>query len=214
MNEYILLVMKWLDDKDSVSTEELKANYADAAYASAAADAAYASAAADAADAEFWVKKYFERTGENKQDYINELNKELNAMVKPKFEEVTYEGSVFQMSKIYACSVTGRIGTLRAFDKSKRYPFVLSIKVELGTETIHCVGLILVSECGTITEAPVLLIDGKAYQFEYKGDEYIGICYTSEKHGSTHVMLESPVDNAKTNSKYCTNIKLLGVVKS
>ncbi len=47
MNKHILLAMKWLDDKDSVSRKELKENKWEA-YA-AAADAAYA--AADAADA-------------------------------------------------------------------------------------------------------------------------------------------------------------------
>ncbi len=45
MNKHILLAMKWLDDKDSVSRKELKENKWEA-YA-AAADAAYA--AADAA---------------------------------------------------------------------------------------------------------------------------------------------------------------------
>ena len=98
MNKHILLVMKWLNDKDSVSQKELEANRdaadatdaADAAYADAVAAYAAAAAADDAADAgqasaadavayaayaaydaEKWVGKYFERTGENKQDYIH-----------------------------------------------------------------------------------------------------------------------------------------------
>jgi len=95
MNKHILLVMKWLNDKDSVTQEERDDNrdaayaaYADA-YAADAAAAAYADAAADytaayaAADAaatayadaaaEIWVDKYFERSGDNKQDYIDQL---------------------------------------------------------------------------------------------------------------------------------------------
>jgi len=94
MNKYILVVMKWLDNKDSVSAKELKENYDAAAYAYAAAYAAYAAAyaaytaayaaytaayaayaAADAAAyAEKWVNVYFERTKEDKQKYIDEIN--------------------------------------------------------------------------------------------------------------------------------------------
>ena len=86
--------MKWLDNKDSVSAKELKENYDAAAYAYAAAYAAYAAAyaaytaayaaytaayaayaAADAAAyAEKWVNVYFERTKEDKQKYIDEIN--------------------------------------------------------------------------------------------------------------------------------------------
>ena len=77
--------MKWLKDKDSVSQEELKknrdnandaANYAAdyaAAYNAAAAAACYAEWAA--ADAK-WVGRYFKHTGEDKQAYINELEKQ------------------------------------------------------------------------------------------------------------------------------------------
>ncbi len=78
LNKHILLVMKWLGDKGSVSQDELienrKAAYAAAAYA-AADDAAYAAAYAAAA-AEKWVDKYFERTGENKQDYLDAIEEE------------------------------------------------------------------------------------------------------------------------------------------
>ena len=95
MNKHIKLVEKWLNDKDSVTQEELEQNkdaayaayaaafaayaaaafayaaaYADAAYA--AADAAYAAyaaafaAAADAAFAAYWVKEYYRLTGGEK----------------------------------------------------------------------------------------------------------------------------------------------------
>ena len=98
MNKHILLVMKWLNDKSSVTQAELIANktdafaayafaayvdvaaYAFAAYVDVAADAvAYAAAdvAADAAYAfaECQVKRYFALTGEDRQIYINELEK-------------------------------------------------------------------------------------------------------------------------------------------
>lgn len=57
MNKHIELVKKWLEDKDSVSLEELRENAADAAYAAEAADAE-AYYAADAAEtAAYWVKQ-------------------------------------------------------------------------------------------------------------------------------------------------------------
>jgi len=109
MNKHILLVMKWLNDNDSVTQKELDDNsdsaadadaaaYAAAAaaddaadyvyaYAAAAADAAdaaaYAAAAADAAAAEKWVRKYFERTKENKQDYIDMLKSDIKPLTPP-----------------------------------------------------------------------------------------------------------------------------------
>jgi hypothetical protein len=84
MNEHILLVMKYLDDKNSVSKQELKenANAANAAaYAAAYADAVAANAAASAvadavadAVAEKWINRYFDHTKEDKQTYIDAIN--------------------------------------------------------------------------------------------------------------------------------------------
>ena len=79
MNKHIKLVEKWLNDKDSVTQEELEQNKKDAYYADDAAyyaadAAAYAAFAADAAaddaddadDVAFWVEKYHKLTGEEK----------------------------------------------------------------------------------------------------------------------------------------------------
>ena len=83
MNKHILLVLKWLADNNSVSKAELEASAA-AAYATAdAADYAAADYAEDVADwstyaadnARYWVDKFFEATGENRDDYIAELSK-------------------------------------------------------------------------------------------------------------------------------------------
>jgi hypothetical protein len=73
MNKHILLVMKWLNDHDSVTEQELADNSRDAyaAYATGATDATYAAsccanyaAVADeayaAAAAEKWLERYFE----------------------------------------------------------------------------------------------------------------------------------------------------------
>ena len=63
MNKHVELVKKWLEDKESVSLEELKANkkgaYAAYGAAMAAANPAYYAAADVAA---YWVKRYEELT--------------------------------------------------------------------------------------------------------------------------------------------------------
>ena len=86
MNEHILLVMKYLDDNDSVTQEELldncraavdAAHDAAAAAAAAAAYAAYAASATTVADDARYTKnaidRYFNFAGENKQNYIDEI---------------------------------------------------------------------------------------------------------------------------------------------
>ncbi len=63
------------------------------------------------------------------------------------------------------------------------------------------------------TTPPVKLVDGKAYQFDYNGKEYVGICNTTIKYKTVHVMFESPIKNTKINSEFCTNIQPLTVEK-
>ena len=87
MHKHILLVMRWLNDKDSVSQEKLEksrdeawADYASADYAvTGAYHAAYyatdTATTAAAYAAAYWVNEYFERTGEDKNEYIKELSK-------------------------------------------------------------------------------------------------------------------------------------------
>jgi hypothetical protein len=90
MNKHILLVMKWLKNPESVSQEELDANcesaysaywaaYTDdsaywaAYYAYSTARSAYSVAAALRAavtrGVSHWVDRYFQITGENKEEY-------------------------------------------------------------------------------------------------------------------------------------------------
>jgi hypothetical protein len=76
MNKHVQLVKKWLEDKDSVSLEELKANK-EGAYAAKGAYAAYYAAFGAAAcayacaayydydaadDAAYWIKRFEELT--------------------------------------------------------------------------------------------------------------------------------------------------------
>tara|TARA_R110000823_G_scaffold80774_2_gene183739 strand:- start:138 stop:779 length:642 start_codon:yes stop_codon:yes gene_type:complete len=83
MNKHILMVM----DKESFTKDELKKNKesADAAAAYAAAYAAdYVDYAADYVD--YGIDMYFKKTGENKQDYIDEIKR-----VKESVKEETLE---------------------------------------------------------------------------------------------------------------------------
>jgi len=82
MNEHILLVMKYLNDNDSVTQQELSDNYKAAydAYDYATAAAAAAAIAIVSADDDIaYIKEKvdgcFDFTGENKQDYINEITR-------------------------------------------------------------------------------------------------------------------------------------------
>jgi len=83
MNKYILKVMRYIDNPELFSVGEMRENDTEA-YATYAADEvayAYAYAAnanaanANAAKAEHWVNEYFKRSSENKQDYINEVER-------------------------------------------------------------------------------------------------------------------------------------------
>jgi len=88
MNKHILFVMRNLDNTELFTQEEKEGNkktaaaaYADtAAYAGAAAEAAAvaantAYAAYDTDWAEYWVNKFFKRAGEDKQTYIDEVER-------------------------------------------------------------------------------------------------------------------------------------------
>ena len=83
MNKFVLMTQGYLLYPENYTKEQLRQNAADAA--AYAADAVNAASNADeAADAwtictdhvEYWLNKYFERTGENRQDYIDAIHKE------------------------------------------------------------------------------------------------------------------------------------------
>ena len=80
MNKHILLVMQWLNNKDSVTIGELEENRggAYAAYTAAAYEVYNAATGAnfdDAASAAYWLDEYFKETGEDRSEYEKELNK-------------------------------------------------------------------------------------------------------------------------------------------
>ena len=75
MNKHILMVIDNQLNPDKYTQEQLDKNADDACatydYAYAAANAAAAYAAVD-----YWLRQYFKQTGENKQDYIDAINKD------------------------------------------------------------------------------------------------------------------------------------------
>jgi|TARA_R100000501_G_C2604658_1_gene100821 hypothetical protein len=82
MNKHILLVMKWLNDKDSVSKEELEANWGATDKVARAAvywvtewAAAYEAAYRATYLTAYLVDEYFRVTGEDRNEYEKELNK-------------------------------------------------------------------------------------------------------------------------------------------
>ena len=77
MNPHILMVLDHNLNTTKYTKEQLEQN-ADDAYVAAVAIAAANAAADDATDDEdaFWLDRYFRYTGENKQDYIDEINKD------------------------------------------------------------------------------------------------------------------------------------------
>lgn len=75
--------MMWLDDKDSVTQKDLEESSTTAtieddtygfAYTYSCACATH-SAADNDDNAESWVNEYFKQSGDNKQDYIDEIEK-------------------------------------------------------------------------------------------------------------------------------------------
>jgi len=112
MNKHILFVMRNLDNSELFTQEEKEVNRksAHAAYSAtvaayagsgAAAEAAAAAVAAEwAAEwAEYWVNKFFKRAGEDKQTYIDEVErlKEDKIMKDDKYNKTVTKGHGYKM---------------------------------------------------------------------------------------------------------------------
>ena len=233
MNKHILLVMKWQNDKDSVTQQELIDNResayayaADAADAAADADAAVyaadaADAAADAADAaadaaayaayaaytaadaaytaaEKWVSKYFERSGENKQNYIDALNTD---------NKPVYTQTMCDAGELPSVGMECVVFMSRK-DKSGESGFI-EFKNEQGllfrykkNGLCDYYSLDDGSHFKPLTP-PIELIDGEAYQFDYCSHTHNGV-YVSNMKRLYHI-------NGFISASVCTNIKLLTV---
>jgi len=80
MNKHILMVIQWLNDKESVSEEELEkirdeAHAVNTHAAYEVFNAAIAAINGSVSHAACWVNEYFEITGEYRNEYLKELNK-------------------------------------------------------------------------------------------------------------------------------------------
>lgn len=204
MNKHILLVMKWLDDKDSVTQNQLIANSQSAgsaydhcsAYATyRAAQGAYVSAvfasADSAAAAKKHVNEYFELTGENKRDYIDEIKgtKMNNTTEKPLFNQamadagdehktVECNGKIYQIDGLYVGFCNSLIqlkevcnGEFIGIDASGNH-YQNNWLISIGDAFPN-------AELGTTTKPPVELIDGECYEGIHKGNgrKYKGVYY-------------------------------------
>jgi hypothetical protein len=111
---------------------------------------------------------------------------------------VMHDGQVYQLRNHYLFSDTGvswEVDELISIDNDVEYKFEGAY-----ASWKYCIE-IPSDEIGTITPAPIELIDGNAYIFDYKHASYIGI-YTSPPHRFILV-------DGFTLSSYCTNIRLM-----
>ena len=115
---------------------------------------------------------------------------------------VTHEGKVYQIGKKYFVGNVNRLGMLIRIDELSNYPFIVS---ENGLEFAYSKLYAGDPDMGTITPAPIELIDGAAYMFDYEGRKVdrIGIYLKHDNH------FVFPIGYIHTTN--CTNIRLMTV---
>jgi hypothetical protein len=112
-----------------------------------------------------------------------------------------HEGNVYEFGQDYLFSnnqVHWTYGALSDLDGGQDRVFCTSDKEWLYIKEVPAS-----ENMGKITPAPVELVDGAAYMFDYKCASYIGI-YASPPHRFILV-------DGFTLSSYCTNIRLMTV---
>jgi hypothetical protein len=86
---------------------------------------------------------------------------------------VTHNGQVYQFGKKYFVGNVNRLGMLIRIDELSNYPFIIS---ENGLEFAYSKLYAGDPDMGTITPAPIELINGAAYMFDYRASkDVIGI---------------------------------------
>mgnify|MGYP003669877225 CR=1 FL=1 len=115
---------------------------------------------------------------------------------------VTYEGKVYQLNKDYFFGSYKKTLKLIRIDIASAYPFKV---FENGSENGYAIIYLGSAEFGTITLAPVELVDGAAYMFDYEGRKVdrIGIYLEHDNH------FVFPIGSIHTTN--CTNIRLMTV---
>ena len=112
---------------------------------------------------------------------------------------VVYEGNVYEIGKGYLFGKSLILGNLTAIDSGPLFPFkFLDLKgMESGAGEIHLVSV----DAGTITPAPVELIDGNAYTFKHPA-------YKKPVVGIYNVGTERFIaSNLATLTRTCTGIR-------
>jgi len=135
-------------------------------------------------------------------DLVTELSNWRQTL--QKVETVEHEGEAYEIGKLYKTH-DGMNVTLIGISVAGNFivSFTEDSRATLFEEKLFKSNVKL----GTITPAPTKLIDGEAYQFDYKSSKsLIGILHTSIKFGIEHRMFCMPKDDAKYNSEFCTNI--------
>jgi hypothetical protein len=134
--------------------------------------------------------------------WVYECNIELAEDIsKPVTEE--YEGNVYELDKHYLFGNSHQLHKLLRIDKLSDFPFrIIDNTHENGFKSIHLVNL----DEGTITPAPIELIDGNAYMFDYESKQTIGLYY---KLNDMFYMADFSL-----SVKKCTNIRPMTVAES
>ena len=119
---------------------------------------------------------------------------------------VTHEGKVYQIDQDYLFSVRGTTWVyekLTGIDYSYSKPFCTA-----SNEWLYIKEVPASENMGTITPAPIELIDGAAYMFDYEGRKVdrIGIYLEHDNH------FVFPIGSIHTTN--CTNIRLMTVVET
>jgi len=119
-----------------------------------------------------------------------------------KVETVTVDGMVYEIGKLYEFSDTdtnrSEIGELTAAEDDICTRLKFRSRYGNKEEWFHKCEPIS-HKNGTITPAPVELIDGKAYQFDYSDEGSAAGFYDKEKDSFRILSIEM-------ESEYCTNI--------
>ena len=115
----------------------------------------------------------------------------------------THKGNTYQIGKVYAFSDYGEEwehDILKEFQEDSRHP------CHGESENWNLIRAIEPSGLGTITPAPIELIDGGAYMFNYQGRQGVGLY---EEDDNSFFMV-----GQSYNLENCTNIRLMTVPES
>ena len=116
---------------------------------------------------------------------------------------VTHEGNVYEIGKDYLFSLNELDWTYaKLTDIDGGYAKVFCTQ---EAEWRHIKEIPAPKNAGTITPAPIELIDGGAYMFDYKGRQLIGLCNVSTEQFIT--------TESRILYRYCKNIRLMTVAE-